>query len=100
MKLEFEKTIVVSTAHISQKDNELLKIEAEHIGDLLVVYHYDYGFRIFTGTPIDELVTQEVINKYSSTFCALLRIAEKNNCDWLKLDCDGSLIEGLKRFYW
>ena len=99
--MEIERSLVVSTAHISADDNEKLANEAEmNTTPSLVVYRYEFGFLIYTGSPIDELIDKDVQERYSDALSNLLRLAKRENCQYLKLDCDAQTYPDLEVFDW
>jgi len=99
--MEIERSLVVSTAHISADDNEKLANEAEmNTTPSLVVYTYQYGFLIYTGSPIDELIDENVQIRYSEALSNLLRLAKRENCQYLKIDCDAQIYPDLEVFDW
>jgi len=49
---------------------------------------------ICDGHDLEKLVA------FSRDFRRVLKLAKDNNCTWLRLDCDGSEIEGLPRHEW
>ena len=79
MEYEIEHNLVLSTAHITKKDDEQLALEAEtNLAPDLCVYHYEYGYMIFVPLNIEGERCQEEIKKsYSSArlFAALLSVA-------------------------
>jgi len=85
-----------STAHISKRDNNLLKKNDDT--DPVTAYKNKYGYDIY----IHEAAMDSVPLRYgySKEFVKLLKIARKNNCQYLKLDRDGTEYEDLPRFDW
>ena len=100
-ELEIERSLVVSTCHMSEKDNGMLELESsENIAPVLLVYRYEFGFLIFTGKPIEELIDKDVTDNYSPALQNLLKLAVYNKCTYLKLDCGALEYEGLEKFNW
>jgi len=100
-KPEIEKSLVVSTAHISEQDKDHLETEAEtNTAPTLVVYKYEYGYIIFVGSSIEEIIDDGLTETYSLALCNLIKLAKDNGCTYLKLDCDGIIYEDLKTFDW
>jgi len=99
--MEIERSLVVSTAHITKADNIKLEIESStNSAPSLVVYRYEFGFLIYTGSPIDELIDKDVHERYSHALSNLLRLAKRENCQYLKLDCDAQIYPDLEVFNW
>lgn len=97
---EIEKVLVLSTAHIPLKDNELLENE-KRAG--VVAYAYKYGHYVYVGTNKD--VFEQVLESakqdgFSYAFVKLLELAHSLDCPYLKLDCDGPIRKELLQFDW
>jgi len=108
MDLEIEKSLVVSTAHVLQQDMELLEQENSYP---YTVHNTEYGAMIYIVKdmviPVEQSVEficdghdLEKIVSFSRDFRRLLKLAKDNDCTWLRLDCDGSEIEGLPKHEW
>jgi hypothetical protein len=91
--LEIQKYLVVSTAHITEEENEYLRDE---VYSQLSVYTTDYGHSIFV--PHENLKKFEGI--VGKNVLSLLKIAYKNGCCYLKLDRDGFVYDDLPKFDW
>lgn len=92
MKLEIDRTLVCSTSHLSEEDNQSLFDEETN----LIVYSLDeYGYMILA-RPVESDEPRE----HSDNLESLLEFARKNDCDWLRLDRDAEQIEGLPTFEW
>ncbi len=89
MGLEIEKTLVVSTAHMSRQDYVLSRITSS-----LVVY-VQVEFYVI---PLD----QELDSRFSSSFRDLFNWAKAHEEQFthLKLDRDGPQLEGFETFDW
>lgn len=109
MELEIEKTLVASTGHVLQEDMTLLEIENSYP---YTVFNNEYGAMIYIVKDMyipvehsEEFITEgghdiALILKFSKDFRRLLKIARDNDCTWLRLDSDGSEIEGLPIHEW
>ena len=88
----------VSTAHITASDNELLlsaKISPVFYG------RYEYGYLLPTIVPDDtEAAGRARSAGYSPALVHLMMQARRDGCYYLKLDCDGPVIEGLRTHDW
>lgn len=82
------KTLTLSTAHITEKDNELLKKE-----DTFSVAPFEYGFFLFACSHNEN-------KEYSKAFCDLLIYAKAMDCQYICLDSDANTIKGLEVFDW
>ena len=123
---DFETTIesvfVVSTGHITKKDNDLLmrlgndqlmemyeadeKAESNTSLEIIpgikknlttpcyIVDRFRYGF--YVRVPDEE----EESDEYSEAFQSLIKIARQKGCTSLKLDCGGEIFEDLETFNW
>jgi hypothetical protein len=93
MKLDIQKTLVVSTAHITEQDNELLENEA------IVCYSNEYFYLI----PLNQSSTDSVPgDNFSPAFKKLFEFAKNHEegFSYLKLDRDGDILEGFDTFDW
>ena len=108
MDLEIEKALVVSTSHVKQEDMELLEIGNSYP---YTVLNNDYGAMIYIVKsmviPVEQSVEficdsheSEKLVAFSRDFRRVLRLAQQNDCTWLRLDCDGSEIEGYPINQW
>ena len=91
MRLEISHVLAASTAHIKQRTAEQLEYNA------FPVVAYDkngYGWFILCVEFDDwkEDVPEDLFQ--------LMKFAEANGCDWLNLDADAPIIEGLKTYDW
>ena len=102
MELEIEKSLVVSTGHVTKKDMDLLEVENSYP---YTVHNHEYGAMVYIVKdmviPVEqsvEFITEgsydEQIVAFSRDFRRILRLAQQNDCTWLRLDCDGSELEG------
>ena len=95
MKLEIEKTLVVSTAHITKEDNHLLQIVADAI---IIVYDCEYFYLI----PLTENILESIGEVFSPAFKKLIEFTKTHEEGFthLKLDRDGDTLEGFEEFDW
>ena len=108
MELEIEKSLVATTGHVKESDMALLEQENSYP---YTVHNTEYGAMIYIvkdmTIPVEQSVEficdghdLEQLVAFSRNFRRLLRLAQQNDCTWLRLDCDGSEIEGLELFEW
>jgi len=96
---EIERTIVFSTAHVTEKDMEQL----EHNKTLpLSVYDYEYGAIVYVPEDKEDLDGYIAASDkcLSKAFFNLLRIAQEAKVKFLKLDCDGVKYDSLEAYEW
>ncbi len=91
-KLEIEKVLVVSTAHMTKEDCNLLTKCGEE--NTLVVYDTEFFFLM----PMD----QELGDKFSPAFRKLFDFVKNHEEQFthLKLDGDGMLLDDFEEFDW
>jgi len=101
MELEIQKTLVVSTAHMTERDDVLLD---EYIRNppstSLTVDKVDFGWKIhvetFTESPIN--IFKEL--GFSDGFVKCILLGFINDCEWVNFDCDGPIYYFLPRYEW
>ena len=91
---EIDRVLIVSTAHMSQQDSHVLRNDLS----CLVTYSYEEGDFIILNN-IEEKMS-ELINTFSSSFVDLILLAQKHDCQILRLDRDGPVYEDLPTFVW
>ena len=103
--LEIEKNLVVSSCHITEEDDKLLGSISD--SSVLSVDRHRYGFLAhIPGEPSD---VKDVLGKlpgegFSESFVALMakafRVKAEEGVSFLKIDCDGPVVEGLDVHEW
>lgn len=104
MKLKIEKTLVLSTSHITQNDMELLGVASgrPNTHGLIIFDTLDWA-QVHLGEEIDlERLEKE---GYSKDFCTLIAWCQSMRIDgealdYVKFDCDGTIVEWLNVFDW
>lgn len=91
MKLEIDRTLVCSTAHLTEEDCQDFFHETT---DLVVYEMGEYGWMVMA-RPIDRELTDE---RHSDNLERLLAFAREHECDWIRFDCDADTIEGFPVF--
>ena len=92
MKLEIEKTLVCSTGHLSDSDNQALFDQAT----TLVVYEMaEYGYMVLA-----RLFDAGEERCHSDSLEKLLEFARTQGCDWIRFDRDADHIEGFTIYDW
>ena len=83
-----------STAHVTQKDMDLL--EAGKSG--VVSYSYEYGARVYLSQEEEQV---SLVNAgFSSDFIKLFFLARDSGAQYLLLDCDGEDYDELHKNDW
>ena len=86
----------VSTLHITERDNELLKQTYEFP---LSIYEYECGYFVHAAGAEDA--TQSLYNfGMSEAFIKLWEHACRLDCWYLRLDADGTEFEEFETFEW
>ena len=95
------KIFDVSTAHVTRKDDQILK-KAQDILDppTLIVYPYEEGYFIYVPIVVKEYVSSMKKEGYSKAMVTLLTRARAHDCTFLRLDCDGMIYEDLPTYDW
>jgi len=97
---EINSELVLSTEHISRRDNELLNDACIE----LPRDDYEYGWRIWAMSSSREQWPEDrarlLGHGFSESFLILLDLARRLDCKWLTLDMDGNRHENLKQFEW
>lgn len=93
MALEIDRTLVCSTSHLTQEDSQALFNEST---DLVVYIMDEYGWMILA-RPLEK---EQGEQNHSDNLEKLLEFARKNDCDWIRFDCDADEIEGMDTFEW
>lgn len=97
MSLEIHRTLVLSTAHMTQADSELLLYSSDYG---LVAYEMDeYGWMIYVNDEYLQL-TVRPMTKFSDGFRQAIKLAQDNSCEWLRFDRDGPLTMLLPQYDW
>ncbi len=89
-KLEIQKYLVASTAHVTQEDMRRLRFPSTTVNS----HEFPYGETIYVGTQQEPMWKLTESEGYSNSMQDMLKLALKNHCAYLKLDCDGPIIEG------
>ncbi len=94
-KFEIQKILVISTAHITLKDNKHLEYDAIFPDKAkLIVDKFNYGYYIcVSNNPIKN-------EFYSDAVWNLIQLAKDQGCQYLKLDRDGQIYNELEKFDW
>lgn len=97
MKLEIDRTLVCTTAHLTEEDNQALFYETTG----LVVYEMgEYGWMVLARPVNPDASPDSVDRQHSDNLERLLQFARDRDCEWVRFDRDASEIEGLQTFNW
>lgn len=92
--LDIQKTLTISTAHITPETNAKLLVEPETNELCLSVYRKeDYGYYITITDQIDY-------NLLPTELAKIIQFTKDVGCSILCLDCDGPIIPYLETFDW
>jgi hypothetical protein len=92
-------SLIVSSAHIQQKDNNLLYTSVHDVNLGAIVYELgEYGYMIY----VREFASNSTLKAigFSKDFINLVKLAQDNNCEYLRIDRDGPLFDELPTFEW
>ncbi len=94
-KIEIQKKLIASTAHITKGENDWLKSIADgKVLEDIAIRDFEYGFDIYIGSE------NPGVKAKSDHLHTLIMMAYAADCRWLTLDCDGPVIPGLETFDW
>jgi hypothetical protein len=111
MKLDIEQVVNLSTAHVTEQDNDHLtecsKSDPSHPKYRAAgwVVATDYGFMVFMPPKDNKEEVADHIHAYkeiglSKEFLDLCKLAAERDCTWLRFDCDIPETKGLPTFGW
>lgn len=83
--MEISKMLTISTAHISQETVKFIN------NNNIASFSGEYAWIIYTKDNTEIL---------PNDLKEAVRIANNKKCDWLRLDCDGEILNNLKQFEW
>lgn len=100
-ELEIHKTLVLSTAHMTREDSELLA-EAQHDVELAgmtpVTYEMDeYGWMVYVSS---ESLISSSLSQFSEGFRDAVEMAQAHGCLWVRFDRDANVVGELKTYDW
>ena len=84
--------LTLSTAHIKKTTNNWLENEPECFSPLVAYKKDEYDWFVCVLTEECKQMPDDLTN--------ILNLAKENNCDWICLDCDGGILEGLPVYDW
>jgi hypothetical protein len=92
------KTMDCSTCHVTKEEcNDLLERDECPIA----AYPFEYGHFVYVSlSDIDGYCKEALEFGFSESFVNLIRLAHKQGCKYLCLDCDGFVYEDLPKFSW
>ena len=92
--MDITKMLTISTAHITEETATKLDLEPNTDDMQLSVYlKADYGWLIWANKDLDNCNAPDDLRK-------CLELAKANDCEWLCLDCDGEIVDGLVAYEW
>lgn len=91
-KLDIAKMLTISTSHLSEQTFSMLAVY-----DFTPIVSYNYEFGTFIHIP-------DNLDSYDSTMprelIKCIEFAKENDCEWLRFDRDGDIIDELQTFEW
>ena len=102
MEYEIQKTLVVSTAHITSMDSDQLGDDANSnlSVDLIVSCYNEFGHSIWVPETEDPNREKDIARVYSQAFMKLLEITREQRCQYLRVDRDGPIYDNLPTYEW
>ena len=92
--MEISKILTISTAHITEETARLLDLEPKNNDMWLTVYNKsNFGWFMYVHKDLDDRNIPDDLRK-------CLEFAKENDCDWLCLDCDADIVDGLDEYEW
>lgn len=105
LDLEVEKTLVISTAHISKEvDSYFYRIIQESIIPSILVHDFEYGWIVYVPTNDDDFdehvkqIDSEFI--FDESFRKIFMFAHSLNFNFIKIDRDGPISSHFKQHDW
>jgi hypothetical protein len=100
-KMGVEKFLDAATAYITYEDS--VKLLDDPVAFPSRVIPHEFGWWI--NVPEVKLLEEDLIQPmkcadYSVRFINMIKMASKNGCWWINLDCDGGYVEGLEYNEW
>lgn len=95
-KFEFEKTLIISTGHLTEADHN--RLPALVRSNDLFILDYPEGWIIYT--LHQDLVSCRKELGLSSSFFEIIDFALENDCKFIQFDCDGPVYSCFKEFDW
>ncbi len=90
---EIRKTLIASTSHAKGSDFTTIAENGIIYDDMT------YGVRVFIGG--EEPLLERLPNlKFSEGLNLLILFAASSGCEWLELDSDGFVYEGIPSYEW
>ena len=99
---EIEKPLVSSTFHVSYDDviklNEMIKCDQNKLSYPFWAEEYEYGIVVSFSNYFD--LAQWPSNIFSEGLMNLVIFTYSLGCNKLRLDCDGPIYDGFKKYDW
>ncbi|WP_171778424.1 helix-turn-helix domain-containing protein [Priestia megaterium] len=93
-EVEICRMITLSTGHIERTTRDYL--ENPDRKELVVYDKTEYGYFIH----LDSEYLEEILHNVPKDLLSVIRFAQRNNCEWLCLDCDGPFTDKLPTYEW
>jgi hypothetical protein len=104
MKLEIDKTLVLSTAHVTPETAAILNEGIESQGPMIsghVADWSDYGWVMWCGGETDpKIETEDNEGLLPADVHGALMFARKHGCQYVRFDCDADTVDDLPTWEW
>ena len=90
-----------STTHITEEDDKFLTNYGEPFDGDLIIYPNEYGYWLhLMGMHENPKEFALITARLSDSLQAVFLKAKKEDCIWVKLDCDGFEHDDLPKYDW
>lgn len=101
---EIQQALILSTAHISYSISTYLEVFAlNDESSWVVIPHRNYGWWVYVPSQDEEWQrARQLFDSHigGTEFWELLNLASSLNCQWLRIDQDGPIVDSLPTFEW
>lgn len=94
---EINMMLTLSTSHIPNDERQWVE---ENPHQVWADTPYFWVFRVPLDAPVLGAVFEERLSEYPENLGKLIRLAKNLNCDFLRLDVDGPVLENLPTWNW
>ena len=94
--MEISKMLTISTAHITEKVLEQMDNECIWDNPNFPVIYSKFGYGYFVHIPDEDII--ELYPDTPYVLYKVMQLAKDNGCEWLCIDTDGEVIDGLKTY--
>lgn len=96
--MEITKALCLSTAHISEVTNEIIQSHLNNGRHKLpmTIWHAEYGYFMSAHHAAEDIPPKEI----PADLLRLMCYAKMHECEFLRLDNDGPVEEGIETYEW